>query len=129
MREIIRESAAKIKFLTESFKDKREQILLSTVIIFVALSSFALGRYSLGNQSDAEADVSITQKGNYQAKTQQTGTNQATIGSFVASKNGTKYYLTSCSGVNKISDKNKVYFKTETEAESAGYSKASNCSF
>ena len=91
MREIIRESAAKIKFLTESFKDKREQILLSTVIIFVALSSFALGRYSLGNQSDAEADVSITQKGNYQAKTQQTGTNQATIGSFVASKNGTKY--------------------------------------
>lgn len=129
MREIIKESAAKIKSHLESLKDKKEQILLSIVIIFVALSSFALGRYSTGNESDAQASASTTQKGNYQPKNTQTNTSSQTSGSFVASKSGTKYYLLSCSGVSKISDKNKVYFKTESEAQSAGYSRASNCNF
>jgi hypothetical protein len=118
-----------LKTYLKFFHDKKEQILLSVVIIFVALSSFALGRYSTGNQSDAQADTSITQKGNYASKNTQTNTSPQTSGSFVASKSGTKYYLSTCSGVSKISDKNKVYFKTESEAQLAGYSRASNCSF
>ena len=144
MREIIRESAAKIKFTLsnfvskqslfgswfESLKDKKEQILLSIVIIFVALSSFALGRYSLKDESNAEADTATTQKGNYQQKTVQTGLSSSNSnGSFVASKNGTKYYLTTCSGANKISQANKIYFTSEAEAQAKGYSRASNCSF
>jgi len=50
-------------------------------------------------------------------------------GSYVASKNGKKYYPLSCSGANRIKDENKIYFNTQALAESAGYSKAANCSF
>ena len=126
---ILNDFLDKIKGYIKPLKDKKEQILLSFVIIFVALSSFALGRYSLGNQSDVQADTSTTQKGNYQSKNTQTSTTSQVDGSFVASKSGTKYYLLSCSGVSKITDKNKIYFQTESEAQSAGYSRASNCSF
>ncbi len=129
MREIIKEMSQKIKLWAESLKDKREQILLSVVIIFVALSSFALGRYSVENQSDSQSNSSSAQVGNYQSKTTPQNTGSPQNGSFVASKSGTKYYLLSCSGVGKISEKNKVYFKTESEAQTAGYSRASNCSF
>ncbi|MFA6463948.1 MAG: hypothetical protein WCV55_02995 [Candidatus Paceibacterota bacterium] len=118
-----------VKIGLDSLKDKKEQILLSTVIIFVALSSFALGRYSLENHTEAQFSSTSSQTGNYQAKTTRENTNIPSDGSFVASKSGTKYYLSTCSGANKISSKNKIYFKTESEAQSAGYSRASNCSF
>lgn len=46
---------------------------------------------------------------------------------FVASKNGTKYYKVTCSGVARINEENKVYFATEIEAQNAGYDRASGC--
>jgi len=48
-------------------------------------------------------------------------------GKFVASKNGTKYYLPSCSGVSKISEANKVWFASVETAVAAGYAPAANC--
>jgi len=45
--------------------------------------------------------------------------------SFVASKNGTTYYKTDCS--NRISEANKIYFKTEEEAQKAGYRRSKTC--
>lgn len=45
----------------------------------------------------------------------------------VASKYGTKYYLTSCSGADRISEKNKVYFASAAAALAAGYAPASGC--
>ena len=45
----------------------------------------------------------------------------------VASKNGAKYYLSTCSGVKRIKEENKVFFNSETDAINAGYTKASNC--
>ncbi|MFA6339008.1 MAG: hypothetical protein WCW87_03050 [Candidatus Paceibacterota bacterium] len=53
------------------------------------------------------------------------GTNSEVV---VASKNGKKYYLPWCSGVNRISEKNKIEFASKKEAENAGYTPASNCS-
>jgi hypothetical protein len=49
-------------------------------------------------------------------------------GNYVASKNGTAYYLPSCSGAGRIKDENKIWFDTESAAENAGYKKAANCS-
>lgn len=43
---------------------------------------------------------------------------------YVASLNGTKYYLTSCSEVKRIKEENMVFFKTEQEAIEAGYEPA-----
>lgn len=48
-------------------------------------------------------------------------------GAFVASKNGTKYYLAGCSGAGRISEANKVWFESRTQAEDAGYQPAANC--
>lgn len=47
---------------------------------------------------------------------------------FVASKNGTKYYPSNCKSANRIKEENRVYFKTEQEAQSSGYERTSTCS-
>lgn len=51
----------------------------------------------------------------------------STSGTYVASKNGTKYYLPSCGSSKRIKEENKVWFKTKEEAEAAGYGPAANC--
>lgn len=48
-------------------------------------------------------------------------------GQVVASKNGTKYYLPTCSGADRISAANKVWFASATAAVTAGYAPAANC--
>ena len=51
----------------------------------------------------------------------------ATSGAYVASKNGTKYYLPDCPGALRISDQNKVWFASKDDAEAEGYQPAANC--
>ena len=49
------------------------------------------------------------------------------VGKYVASKNGTKYYLPNCSGAKRISETNKVWFATAAVAVAEGYTPAANC--
>lgn len=51
----------------------------------------------------------------------------ATSGTYMASKNGTKYYLPTCGSAKRIKSENIVWFQTKAEAEAAGYSPAANC--
>ena len=46
---------------------------------------------------------------------------------YVASKNGSKYYLPTCTAVKRITEPNRVYFATKQEATDAGYTPAANC--
>ena len=46
----------------------------------------------------------------------------------VVSKNSNKYHFLWCSGAKLIKEENKIYFNTEAEAISAGYTLAGNCS-
>lgn len=48
-------------------------------------------------------------------------------GTYVASKNGTKYYLPSCGSSKRIKEENRIWFDTKAEAEAAGYGPAANC--
>lgn len=48
-------------------------------------------------------------------------------GSVVASKSGTKYYLPSCAGAERISDANKIWFVSAAAAAAAGYAPAAHC--
>lgn len=48
-------------------------------------------------------------------------------GPILGNKNSRIYHLPSCPDYEKISEKNRVSFKTETEALQAGYRKARNC--
>ena len=49
------------------------------------------------------------------------------LGSYVASKKSDKYHLPWCSGAQRISEENKVWFASKEEAEAAGYAPAGNC--
>lgn len=44
---------------------------------------------------------------------------------YMASKNGSKYYLTTCKST--IKEANKVYFKTKEDAEKAGFTPSQTC--
>lgn len=46
---------------------------------------------------------------------------------FVASKIGKKYYPIDCAASQKLSEKNKIYFRSEDEAKLAGYSLSKSC--
>lgn len=46
---------------------------------------------------------------------------------YMASKNGTKYYLPACGTAKRIKEENKVWFATKAEAEAAGFTPAANC--
>ncbi len=103
----------------------------------VGISSFALGVLSTREghppievrNMDASAEAGFAKA--YAAATSSEAvkavSSKNTSGPIVASKNGTAYYLPGCNGASRIMDKNKIYFQTETEAESAGYHIAGNC--
>jgi hypothetical protein len=46
------------------------------------------------------------------------------IGPWTASTKGHTYYRTGCSTANKLAVKNRIYFKSEEEANKAGYSRS-----
>lgn len=48
-------------------------------------------------------------------------------GSYVASKNGETYYLTTCKSASRIKSENRVYFATAEEARNSGRRPAANC--
>lgn len=48
-------------------------------------------------------------------------------GQLVASRGGTKYHFPWCSGAQRISGANKIWFNSVEEARKAGYTPASNC--
>lgn len=46
-------------------------------------------------------------------------------GMFVGSKHGTKYYTPECSGVDRIKEENRIWFKNAQDATLQGYTPAS----
>lgn len=57
------------------------------------------------------------------------GTGSISTGqSFVASKNGSRFYPVDCKSSSRIKPENKIYFNTSQDAEKAGYALASGCS-
>jgi hypothetical protein len=94
-------------------------LLVISVLVLTSSLSFGLG-YFAGKDSRQESRSAIEEL----PATEATG---AEIGRIVASKNGTKYYLPSCAGANRISDANKVWFASAAAASAAGYAPAANC--
>ena len=52
---------------------------------------------------------------------------KTSTGTYVASKSGKAFYLTTCSGAKRIKEENKIYFETEAAAKAAGYMPALTC--
>lgn len=107
-------------------------ILPFGLIIAVSISSFVLGRMSATPSRGVteQPAMQVSSNARNTAQNQQISTDPqstTTPGSFIASKNGTKYFLPWCAGALQIKDANKVWFASKEEAEKAGYKPAGNC--
>lgn len=133
MRVSIKEILKKCKGFFGSADNKDLFIVL--VIILSSLASFGLGRLSKIEESktpiiienSASNSASVIMAGSPVGGSSLPEAKIQTGGGYVASKNGTKYYLPWCGGAQKISQKNKIPFASKEEAEKAGYQPAANC--
>ncbi len=125
--------------MTEKLKSwlLNDQIFYGIMVILVAISSFVLGRLSVDSGNTAKPTIQMIEPITLTATaplaksieaTQKTGNNTDTLNQLVASKNGKRYYLKSCSGAKRIKPENLVSFDSRESAEAAGYTKAANCS-
>jgi len=143
----IKDFTEKIKLFFGDIKDRaysrekglkiKDDIYIVITIILVGMASFGLGKLSSYEKNKVPISILKTQDAMFatvlatqEEKTNtpaQTGLSAQAGGEVVASKSGTKYYYPWCSGVSKIKEENKVWFKTIAEARSAGLTPATNC--
>lgn len=125
---ILAQYVRKIKSSLASL-DKREYWLVA-LIILTATASYLIGRMSVLTDNSYPTRI-ISSNPSISPQTSGTANaslkNDAMVGVYVGSKNGTKYHLPECPGAKRITDSNKIWFKTREDAESAGYTPASNC--
>jgi len=118
MENIIKQKWKKIKSFSSNLFRKIKQILAQedfffyVFIIFIASTSYILGLITNCYENKTEIKNIILEK------------HQKINTEFYASKKGRYYYLPWCySG----SEKNKIIFKSEIEAQKAGYQKSKSC--
>lgn len=125
--------------MTEKLKSwlLNDQIFYGIMVILVAISSFVLGRLSVDNGNTTKPTIQMIEPITLTATAplaksieapQEISIDTNIINQFVASKNGKRYYLKSCSGAKRIKPENLVSFDSRESAEAAGYTKAANCS-
>ncbi|HXK35286.1 MAG TPA: hypothetical protein VJ103_02180 [Candidatus Paceibacterota bacterium] len=106
-------------------KQKIKSLIIISIVVLIGFGSFGLGRLSVLTERGAKPPVLIEKQS--APSNVLSDLNEGGKGSFVASKNGMKYYLTSCAGANRINEENKIYFDTKESAEAAGYAPSSTC--
>ncbi|KKW35914.1 hypothetical protein A2852_02275 [Candidatus Adlerbacteria bacterium RIFCSPHIGHO2_01_FULL_54_23] len=88
---------------------KLEPFILPAIVVLVGFSAFGLGRLSALDQFSLQKAAANYEK------------------NFVASVNGAKYYVLSCTGAEQIKEENRIWFATEAQAREAGYERVANC--
>ena len=103
-----------------------DDLFLGLIIILVAFGSFGLGRLSKIEDSKIPVRFENVPTATTRDMLVASATN-AVNNQLVGSKNGTKYYYSWCSGVQKISQSNLIYFTSKTDAETRGYTPSATC--
>lgn len=138
-------SMEKIKQFTESNLGK--DVLSISIIIFVGLGSFGLGRlsngvsepgitvteYNLANVGSALSPASVesikkpTNPTVTISKSESKPSVIKTPKNYFGSSRGSKYYSIGCTGGKTLKEENKIWFASKEEAEKAGYELSSTC--
>lgn len=107
----------KIKHIPE---ERLQNLFFFLVIVFVAFSSFAVGRMSVeqGSQTEILYPEEVLERARLSLEQEPV---------VVASVRGTKYYFPWCTGAQNLSSANKVEFDSIEQARDAGYLPAQNC--
>ncbi len=125
------------RFSRKKLGDFADRLIIPAIVILVGIGSFGLGRLSAFEEK--RGGLIIHPPGDLRAKAEpvpwvdtslsSSASNVATDGphNFLASKNGTKYYLPTCVGAKRIAIQNQVWFGSAEEAAAAGFEPAANC--
>jgi hypothetical protein len=108
------------------------ELYVGCLLVLTAFFAFGLGRiskiYELREPVKViEQQAAVTEAVSTTAPAVSKAAEQNVGGEVLASKNGKKYYLPWCAGAKRISEANKVWFKSKADAERAGYTPAANC--
>jgi|SRR3989344_1912346 len=117
------------KFL-EFIKSKQSEIVLTVAVILITTISFQSGKiFALKNFNKPLVikDPPTAISSNKKSQSTNLTTNSKIDSQIIASKNSTVYHFSWCSGAQRIKAENKIVFASEQEAQSRGYSLASNC--
>lgn len=108
----------------EFIKIKQSEIVLAVTVILIAVIAFESGKISALHHFGKPLEIKYEQANLSQAKPPTKLDFQV-----VASKNSTSqlYHFLWCSGAKRIKEENKITFSSEQEAQSKGYTLASNC--
>lgn len=106
-------------------------LFMPAVVVLVGVGAFGLGRLSrieeakqpliIRNGSQVAAPLIL------EGREEKALSSVMTEGKYVASKSGSKYYLSTCSGAKNIKEENRIFFSSVSAAEAAGYEPAANC--
>ncbi|MEK7536951.1 MAG: hypothetical protein AAB584_00690 [Patescibacteria group bacterium] len=127
--------------LTEFFQTIKKNLFLIFLIVLITLLSFQLGRISKTVSQPIKIEKASIQEifqpnANIRINTNEGDANNIENRAVervdfrvVASKKSTsgKYHFLWCPGAKQIKEENKLFFNSEKEAISAGYSLAGNC--
>lgn len=108
---------------------KSEPYIVPLIIVLVGLCAFGLGRLSGVGEGGPRLIINVPESASAAAvgfSSTQPAAEESGKG-IVASKSGSKYYLSTCSGASRIKPENKVWFENVAEARAAGYEPAANC--
>jgi hypothetical protein len=125
-----------------STKLRASSLFIPILVILVAIGAFGLGKLTKIEQTRLPVTIQYAtsspqatsatppqlggkQKGDTITEPVTSSTTARRV--YVAARGGTVYYLPSCAGVNRIAEKNKIWFETKAEAERLGYKPAQNC--
>ncbi len=131
----------------EKLKNHQESIFLIVCIMLVGLIGFGLGRLSAQYQTSelninstlvntTDLDKIITSKPNSESFSENKNIGSAPTGAVsraavtqkvIGNKNSKIYHYEDCPGVLRMSETNKVFFTSVSEAQQAGYKPAGNC--
>lgn len=121
----------KIKLLWEGWQ---KDILVGLAVGLVALGSFGLGRLTAPRPKPPVTLREVDLKRYFVQENAPAGSGAGAtaaktepVGTFLASKNGQRYYPKNCAAANRIKPENRVWFASIVEAEKAGYTRAANC--
>lgn len=106
--------------------ESRNDLVIACIIFFTGLSGFGLGRLSVDLKPNPPLSV-VQPVDEPDSNILSSDTATANDKKVLASRNGTTYYYSWCSGAKRIKDENKIWFLTKEDAEKAGLKLAGNC--
>jgi len=120
--------------IKQFIKSNESELILALGVVLISFISFSAGRLSAPGQEKQPISIEYAVPAAVNSAFQNIindstlqGLEERSEGSYVASKNSTKYHLPDCSGAKRIAEHNKIWFVSKEEAESVGYTPAANC--